>query len=245
MDAVGKESTNLVRRIRKYLEGRKKTQTNVYFVSGMCYNCSVFDKLKLPQGYVKKYIEWHVPHPGETLEEYTRTMAKEIDISIPFVLVGYSFGGVIIQEMNKFLSPIKSILISSFKGEEEIPILFRAAKRINVSERIPMRVYASTDFMTEAFNRFVYHMSTAELATMMTFIDPVYIKWAIRHITDWVPQDKYKHLYHIHGTQDQIFPYELIQDAFPVEEGDHLMVMKKADMVSSIMSSILLMKERK
>ena len=47
----------------------------------------------------------------------------------------------------------------------------------------------------------------------------------------------------IHGTLDQIFPYEHIKNAFPVEDGDHLMVLKKADVVSSILSGILLMKE--
>ncbi|SBV92395.1 conserved hypothetical protein [uncultured Dysgonomonas sp.] len=57
-----------------------------------------------------------------------------------------------------------------------------------------------------------------------------------------MPENKCKHLYHIHGTEDQIFSYEHIRNAFPVEGGDHLMVVKKADAISTILSGILLIK---
>lgn len=60
-----------------------KKDINVYFISGMCYNCSVFDKIVLPEGYKKKYIEWYVPIPGQSLREYVSVMAKEIDTSSP------------------------------------------------------------------------------------------------------------------------------------------------------------------
>jgi len=203
----------------------------------------VFDKIKLPEGYNKIYIEWHVPRPDESLEEYARIVAQKIDITKPFMLVGYSFGGVIAQEISCFLSPLKVILISTFKSTEEIPMLFKAARATNAADRIPASVYASTELITELFNRYVYKMPASELAEVMTFIDPVYIKWSIERIINWIPHNKCKHLYHIHGTEDQIFPYELIKNAFPVEGGDHLMLLKKADIINIILNGILLMKE--
>lgn len=239
---TGKQQANPIRSVWRKVKQRWKNEIDVYFISGMCYSCSVFDGLKLPKGYKKKYLKWYVPRPDESIDEYSRTLARGIDTTRPFVLVGYSFGGIIAQEMGKFLSPVKTIIISSFKSEEEIPMLFRAAKRLNVAERIPSRMYESTELMTEIFNRFVYRMSTEELSQVMTFTDPVYIKWAISQITNWVPHNN-AHIYHIHGTEDQIFSYTLLNNVFPIEGGDHLMVMKKADVVSSIISSILLMKE--
>lgn len=238
-----KPKVNPIKKLWGKIEKIWKPDINVYFISGMCYNCSVFDELKLPKGYKKVYIEWHIPRPDESLREYASEMAKEIDRSQPFVLVGYSFGAVIIQEMNSFLTPLKTIIISSFKSEQEIPTLFRAVRITNLTEKLPKRIYSSTDFISNAFNRLVYNMPTDELSHVMTYTNPVYIKWAIKQITEWIPENKYKHLYHIHGTLDQVFPYDLIRDAFPVENGDHLMVMKKADIVSSILSGILLIKE--
>lgn len=230
----------LWKKLRGYDE---KNEINVYFISGMCYNCTIFDNIELPAGYKKIYLEWHNPQPNETLTEYARTMAQKIDHSLPFVLVGYSFGAVIMQEMSLFLEPLKSIIISSFKREEEIPTLFRAVKRVNLAQRIPMRLYYSTDFITNAFNQFVYQMPTDEVSQFMVYTDPVYIKWAVREITNWIPNNNCEHLYHIHGTEDQIFPYELIRNAFPVQGGDHLMVLRKANTVSLILGSILLMNE--
>lgn len=163
----------------------RRKQKRAYFISGMCYNCKVFDKLTLPKGYRKKYIEWRIPNPDETLSEYAYEMAKNINTSKPFVLIGYSFG---------------------------------------------------------AFNRLFFHASNSEFEEYMTVTDPVYIKWATKQITDWVPDYPKENLYHIHGTEDQIFPIEQIRNVFPVEGGDHLMVFKKAATVSSILSSILLMK---
>lgn len=240
---INSRTSTPLKRLWKSIKKIWKPETNVYFISGMCYNCSVFDKLRLPEGFRKVYIEWHIPDPNESLTEYARKMAKKIDSSRPFVLVGYSFGAVIIQEMNKFLKPLKSVIISSFKTEDEIPTLFRAARFTNIVERVPQRIYSSTDFITNAFNRFVYHMPTAELSEVMTYTDPIYIKWAVKQITEWTPENKCEHLYHIHGTIDQIFPYEQIRNAFPVENGDHLMVLRKADVVSSVLSGILLIKE--
>jgi hypothetical protein len=239
-----KETLHPVKRLWKIVKQLwKKEDTNVYFISGMCYNCSVFDKIKLPKGFAKKYIEWHIPRIGESLDEYAHTMAQTIDTSRPFILAGYSFGAVIMQEMNKFLTPIKSIIISSFKSEAEIPTLFKAVRRSNLTEYVPMTVYSSTEFITETFNRLIYHMPTSELAQYMTVTDPVYVKWAVKQITEWTPSAPAGHLYHIHGTIDQIFPFEHIHNAFPVEGGDHLMVLKKADTVSLILGGILLMKE--
>lgn len=215
----------------------------VYFISGMCYNCKVFDKLTLPAGYVKRYIEWYVPHPDETLTEYTHTMAKGIDTSKPFILVGYSFGAVIMQEMNRFLKPEKSIVISSFKSVEEIPTLFQTARKFNLVGNIPKKLFSQTEFITESFNRFVYNATNEQLKDYMTQVDPVYIRWAVEQITNWVPDMKLEHLYHIHGTDDQIFPLEQIKNVLPVEGGDHLMLIKKAETVSAILDVILLIRE--
>ncbi len=221
---------------------RRKYKT-VYFISGMCYNCKVFDKIVLPKGFLKQYIEWLPPQPDESLSDYTRRMTCQIDTSRPFILVGYSFGAVIMQEMNRFLQPEKNIIISSFKDKDEIPVLFKAVKMANLVERMPDKIYTSTDFITNAFNYFFFHASNSEFTNFMTITDATYIKWAVKQITDWKPDNKHEHLYHIHGTEDQIFPYDRLKNVIPIEGGDHLMVFKKADIVNPILSSILLIKE--
>lgn len=240
--ASPRKKKGLVRRVFGFFRPAKR-ETTVYFIPGMCYNCSVFDGLRLPKGFRKQYIEWHIPRPDETLAHYARKMMRAIDTSRPFVLVGYSFGAVVMQEMNRFLAPEKSVVISSFKHHREIPPLFKAVKKTHLVERVPEELFHQTEFITEAFNRLLFHATNAEMSQFMTVTDPVYIRWAVAQITHWVPENNCPRLYHIHGTADQIFPYKYLKNVIPVEDGDHLMVVKKAPQVSAILSSILLVKE--
>ena len=119
MEGSKVQSPGLWRRLSSlvnWLWKKEAEDITVYFISGMCYNCKVFDKLRLPKGYKKAYIEWFIPSPDESLSEYAHKMAKTIDTSRPFILIGYSFGAVIMQEMTLFLKPEKCVIISSFKS---------------------------------------------------------------------------------------------------------------------------------
>ncbi len=213
---------------------------NVYFISGMCVNCKVFDCIELPPGFERKYMEWRVPAGNESLEEYARTLAEEIDSERLFMLVGYSLGGIVMQEMNKFMRPRRNILISSIKSKEEIPALFRIAKASHIPEYIPKELYVPHKNLSGLFIRLVYDMSVEEILRYVSCTSPEYMKWATCRITTWEPQVLCENLYHIHGTKDQIFPYRLIKDAYTIEGGDHLMVIKRADEVSRIFWEILL-----
>ena len=156
MEGSKVQSPGLWRRLSSlvnWLWKKEAEDITVYFISGMCYNCKVFDKLRLPKGYKKAYIEWFIPSPDESLSEYAHKMAKTIDTSRPFILIGYSFGAVIMQEMTLFLKPEKCVIISSFKSKREIPILFQAVRKVNLMEFMPKRLFSSTDFITNAFNR--------------------------------------------------------------------------------------------
>jgi len=212
----------------------------VYFLSGMCVNCKVFDKIKLPADYEKQYIEWHIPEEDETLEEYTQSMANDIDTSKPFILIGYSLGGIIMQEMNKFLKPEKNILISSMKSADEIPPLFRIAKKTHITKHLPKQLYATNKSISNLFTHLVYDMPIDDIKQCVTYTSPEYMKWTSYQIIHWEPTIKIENLYHIHGTKDQIFPCKQIQNAFFIEGGDHLMVMKKAEEVNKILNEIIL-----
>jgi hypothetical protein len=203
----------------------------------------VFDKIRLPDGYEKKYIEWHVPDENESLETYVQTMAKDINTSKPFILAGYSLGAIIMQEMNQFLKPEKNIVISSIKNKEEIPPLIRLAGKSRIAKYIPQSLFMANDTIAYLFAHFIYDMSREEVEECVTCISPVYMKWSVYQITNWAPKTVCENLYHIHGTKDQTFPYKQIQNAYLVEGGDHLMVLKKPEEVSKVLNDIFLLSD--
>ncbi|MDL2214820.1 alpha/beta hydrolase [Dysgonomonas sp. OttesenSCG-928-M03] len=213
---------------------------NVYFVSGLSANCQVFDKLELPEGYQKKYIEWYIPRIDETLEEYARNMAANIDTTQPFILVGYSLGGIIIQEMNHFLSPLKNIIIASIKDESEIPPLLRLGRKIKFAQRFPFWQLVDNRRVKEIFAHFVYHIKDIDMLEYVSYTNPVYMKWGVTQILNWHPSIVCPNLFHIHGTRDQTFPHKLIKNAYVIKGGDHFMVFKRHKKISAALNQILL-----
>ena len=216
---------------------------NVYFIPGICVNCHIFDLIQLPEGYQKNYIEWYVPSGNESLEEYARNMAKSIDTSKPFILIGYSLGAVIMQEMNKFLCPEQNIVLSSMKATEEIPLLFRWVKKSHIVSIIPQVFFTLNKTSTNFLTRIVFDMTPQDVDDYVSCTKAVYMKWAISQITNWQPTTQCKNLYHIHGTRDQIFFSKRIKNAEIIEGADHLMIVRKADEVNRILSKRLILRD--
>lgn len=213
---------------------------NVYFVSGMSANCKVFDKLELPEGFVKRYIEWIIPREDESLDEYVHDMAKDIDRSQPFILIGYSFGGVIVQEMNKFLSPLKTIIIASIKNEEELSPFLHIVQKMRLAERLPLGFFHVNGVVSDFLAEYVYGVRPEDTSEYVSYTDPVYTKWSLHQILNWKPEQECPNLYHIHGTRDQMFPLKYIKATHVIEGGDHLMVLKRFKKISKELAEILL-----
>lgn len=218
-------------------------KVNVYFISGMSANCKVFDNLILPDNFTKNYIEWIIPDKEQTLDDYVKSMAQSIDTQYPFVLIGYSLGGIIIQEMNKILKPLKNIIIASVKREDEIPPMLRLGRRIKFAEHFPWWSLMDNRKVKEWLAYFVYNIKPEEMSEYVSYTDPVYTQWTTSQILNWIPTGNIPNLYHIHGTRDQMFPFKYIKDSFVINGGDHLMVMKKHKKISSVLSEILLDKK--
>src|ERR1035437_7250589 len=85
----------------------------VYFISGLGADKRAFQKIKLPDSCSIQHLDWLIPMDNESLIDYTLRLAKPIDTRKPFALIGLSFGGIIVTELNKVLHPVKSIIISS------------------------------------------------------------------------------------------------------------------------------------
>lgn len=212
---------------------------DVYFIPGLGANCKVFDDIELPEGFNRHYIEWLMPETNESLESYTLRMAEKIDLSSDFILVGYSFGGIIVQEMNKFLIPQKNILISTIKSKTEIPLLFRFGKRMEFADRFKMWSVIENKVFRDWAARFMYDLTPEQTEKYLTRTSTRYLHWSVKQILEWEPTIKCKNVYHIHGSKDQVFPVKNIRHAFTVENGHHLMLITMSRKVSLIIQQIL------
>jgi len=220
----------------------EREKTTVYFVSGLSTNEKVFSHIKLPETFEKKFISWKLPHRGESLSRYSLRMAEEINQKEPFILIGLSFGGVIVQEMNQFLSPKQTIIISSIKSRSEMPVLFRFSARTKLYKLVTVRLLV-------LYHKILISNSSGKnkryLGYFFTYLDPRYIRWSIEKIVHWRSTVTVHNLYHIHGEKDIIFPSKNLKGKIHlISNGTHAIILQRAKSINKILQRILVHRDR-
>jgi len=208
---------------------------DLYFFSGLGADKRVFQRLILPEFFTIHHIEWSPVNIEDSMEDYCRQLALQIDQSKPYILVGLSFGGVIAIQMSKFLKPLQTVIISSFCFKKELPRFYILLGKTKIYRLLPSRVLLKpSGFM---FRLFGANDSAKKkmLISILEDTDPVFFRWAVKQLFTLENNFKPEPFLHIHGTADKIIPFNLQMGAIPVEGGEHLMVYGKAEQVSEIL----------
>ncbi|MGL5113092.1 MAG: alpha/beta fold hydrolase, partial [Flavobacterium sp.] len=109
----------------------------VYFMPGLAASSTIFERIDLPSAQFEIFLlEWEIPLPSETLSHYAQRMALKVTHENP-VLIGVSFGGILVQEMATFLNPSRVLIISSVKTNLEFPRRMKVAKSTKAYKLIP------------------------------------------------------------------------------------------------------------
>ena len=113
---------------------------NVYCIPGMGVDGRLFKNIKLNDCTIH-HIKWETPHKSELMSEYAMRLAKQIDTSQPFALIGVSFGGMNCVEIAKQLNPVKTFVISSCKRSDELPLKITFWKRFSLYRKLSDQRY--------------------------------------------------------------------------------------------------------
>ncbi len=217
-----------------------KKNIHIYFVPGLGANSKIFEYLNFPSNiYTCHYLEWLMPeNKTESIEKYASRLCKSIKEPNP-ILVGVSFGGIMVQEMAKIVKAKKTIIISSVKSELEFPKKFIFAKKTRIYKLFPTKYIRQMEFFVrDNFgNKFKKRIELYEKYQIT--INPTYLNWAFYTILHWKKIYKLTNLYHIHGDIDKIFPPKYIADFIPIKNGSHLMIITKAKEISEVLQEII------
>ncbi len=200
----------------------------VYFIPGLAASPAIFENIKLNETEFEMFfLEWKIPHKGETLQEYAQRMAKDIKHKNP-VLIGVSFGGILVQEINKIIPVQKTIIISSVKCNKEFPRRMKFAKLTKIYKLFPTAVLQNIEkYIPESINE-KYLKGRKELyKTYLSVRDKLYLEWALEQVIMWDRETPDKNIIHIHGSNDEIFPIKYIQDCIVLEKGTHIMILNR------------------
>ena len=217
-----------------------KEKTHIYFVPGLAASSKIFDFLQLPsETYELHFLEWLIPETkNESLGSYAQRMC-DLVLHENAILIGVSFGGVMVQEMKSILKPKKTIIISSIKNKFEMPSRMRLSQKTSVHKLFPTKAFSNI----EKYEKYAFgEMMKGRIKMYKKYLsmrDEVYLPWAIDSIVNWNREISDPEILHIHGTSDSIFPIKNIQNSVRIEEGTHIMIIDKAKKISHILQEML------
>ena len=109
---------------------------SVYLMPGMGANPRIFEFISLPDHFNVNFLSWIPPQKKESLEHYAMRMCERVEHEKP-ILIGVSFGGVLVQEMAKHINCNKVVIISSVKSNQELPKHIKLAHVTNAHKLLP------------------------------------------------------------------------------------------------------------
>jgi pimeloyl-ACP methyl ester carboxylesterase len=200
----------------------------VYFMPGLAASPTIFENIKLPEDqFEMHFLEWFLPNDKESIESYALRMAEKIQDENP-VLVGVSFGGVLVQEIAKHIKTQKVIIISSVKSNSEFPSRFKVAKTTKAYKLIPTQLLADIEKLVKyAFGDNIVAKRLKLYEKYLSVRDKQYLDWAIETILCWNQKKGNESVIHIHGDADEVFPIKNIENCIVIKGGTHIMIINK------------------
>ncbi|MEO0571076.1 MAG: alpha/beta hydrolase [Bacteroidota bacterium] len=207
---------------------------------GMAASPTIFDGIHLDENRFQLHrLNWFLPDKGMTLREYALKMCTYIKHPTP-ILLGVSFGGMLVQEMAKHLPIKKTIAVSCVKTKYELPKRMLFAKYTKVHKLLPTGLINNVELLAKyAFGETV--SKRLDLYERYLGIrDKHYIDWSIDQIVSWNQTQPPKNLVHIHGEKDAVFPIANVKGCITVKNGTHTMIIHRSKWFNEHLPKLLL-----
>lgn len=201
---------------------------HIYCMPGMWTKSSIFNRIALPPGFVLHLWEWETPEKGETLPQYAQRYAQKIKHPTP-VLLGVSFGGVLVQEVAKIVPHSLVVLVSSVKSPKEFSPRMKFLKKSKIYEFFPAFLLEKDVFfrILSFFSKKIKKRMAFYAPYIMHPLSAHYTRWALRALFRWEPNELLRKIVHIQGDSDAIFPAEFVQNPIIVPNATHIMIVNR------------------
>ncbi len=212
----------------------------VYFMPGLAASAQIFERIVLPDAIFETVLlEWEIPLDNETLLQYAKRMTQKILHPNP-VLIGVSFGGILVQEMAQFIQVRKVIIISSVKTNHEFPRRMKVAKTTKAYKLIPTALFANIESLSKFSFGEKINQRLKLYEKFLRVRDKRYLDWAVEQVILWERTVADENVIHIHGDEDDVFPIKNIQNCIVVKGGTHVMILSKYKWLNENLPKIIL-----
>ncbi len=204
----------------------------IYLLKGLGCTDDVFNFLHFDEQYCPIVIQWEKPLQNESIEAYALRLLPQIHDPEP-ILIGLSFGGFIANELAEHFENAKVIIISSAKNKSELPLIVYLGRYKYMLKLFNANHLKNYSFIQNIALKNFNPQHRTMIGKMFKNIDVEFNNWAFAHAVQWNKSSSPKHVKHIHGTADLLFPISRIKDPIKVQGGSHFMIVEKANEVSN------------
>jgi pimeloyl-ACP methyl ester carboxylesterase len=212
----------------------------VYFMPGLAASSTIFERITLDETVFETILlEWEIPIGNEPLLDYAKRIAAKIKHKNP-VLIGVSFGGILVQEMVNFVEARKVIIISSVKSNLEFPRRMKIAKSTKAYKLVPLKLILNVENLAKFSFGEKVNQRLKLYEKFLSVRDLGYLEWAVEQVILWERTVVDPKVIHIHGDADDVFPIKYISDCIVVKGGTHIMILNKFRWLNTNLPSIIL-----
>lgn len=216
------------------------TKIPVYLMPGLAASSSIFERIDLSSDTFEVFLlDWFMPEKLESLTDYAKRMAEKVNHKNA-VLIGVSFGGILVQEMKQFLNPKKVIIISSVKSNVELPRRMKIAKTTKAYKILPTGLLENVEVLTKYAFGDAMKQRLKLYERYLGIRDKAYIDWSIEQVICWGRVKVDPEIIHIHGDADEVFPSKYIKNFIVIKGGTHMMIINRFKWLNQHLPELIL-----
>lgn len=212
--------------------------SKIFVLGGLGLDNAIISDISL-RGKELTFIDWERPALSDTLSSYTSKLISKYRIDDNSIIIGVSFGGLIALEMSKTILLKKIVIVSGFIDYKELPCFFRIAIKLRLYLLFPPSILKH---FSSALNYFFSVTDAADSKVLMDVIrktDPVFLNWALKHISKFNLPAKQIKIVRIHGDKDRVIPVNRQNTEYIIPMGGHFMIYnRKKDVIAVLEKAI-------
>ncbi|MDC8101122.1 alpha/beta hydrolase [Chryseobacterium rhizosphaerae] len=209
----------------------------IYIVSGLGADFKVLEKLEFPKNCELVFIDWLIPESNEPFQDYVKRMAEKVDDSEPFCLLGYSFGGIIVQEINQLKPAEKVVILGSIKSDKEKSKFIKTGEVTRIPRILPVGLFNNRAAQVYSVIRKLFDPRNPKILEYFKVRDPYYLKWSVEKVSEWKFEEN-PNVIQILGDKDIVFPIRYSKPDYVIKGGSHLFPVTKHKEVSKILTKV-------
>lgn len=194
---------------------------------GMAASPRIFEYLSFPEAYEVVYLSWMPPQKNEPIAMYAKRMSDRITHERP-ILLGVSFGGILVQEIAKIRLVSLVIIVSSVKSNLEFPSSMRVAKKTGAHKLLPTQWIKNLESLALQVFGDAIKARVDSYQKYLSERDPDYLDWSIDTMVHWTQTDFDPNTVHIHGDADTVFPFKYLDTSnrfYQLPKATHAMIL--------------------